>query len=137
MAVSILQSLLALLLTGTTIYLVWLAHSPQIRAQADAADAAHGIMIGAVVIAGPALVLSVASWGLWTSKRWGWWTGILANLAVCGTLIYSTVDDNSIDWEEVGIAVCFAVLVILLLLPKVRKFYCPARAVRSVSPVAE
>ena len=135
--IAILQSLLALPLAGTTVYLLWLAHSPEIQAESDAADAAHGIMIGAAVIAGPAIVLCIASWGLWTSKRWGWWMSVLINLGVVGILVYSTLDDNSVDWEQISIAACFAVLAILLLLPKARKFYYPARAVRRASPVME
>jgi len=133
--VAVLQSLLALAQAGTVIYLVWLSHSPQILSQADAADSAHGLMIGAAGNCGPAVALTIASWGLWTSKRWGGWASVVINLAVFGVLIYATLDDNSIDWEQVGIAVCFGAMVILLLLPKVRKFYRQAREMRSVFPV--
>ena len=135
--VAILQSLLALLLAGTTTYLVWLALSPQIRAESDAADTVHGLMIGAGVISGPAIVLCVSSRGLWKSKRWGWWMSVLVNLSLVGTLVYSTLDDNSIDWEQLGIAACFAVGSILLFLPKVRKFYCRVHEPHSASPVVE
>jgi len=134
-AVAVLQSLLVLLQAGTVIYLVWLAHSPQILSQPDGADAAHGIMVGARVISGPAAALAIASWGLWTSKRWGWWASALINLVVVGALIYSTLDENSIDWDEFWIAICFAVIAILLFLPKVRKFYCSGRGPRSASAV--
>jgi len=126
-AMAVLQSLLALAQAGTVIYLVWLSHSPQILSQADAADSAHGLMIGAAVICGPAVALTIASWGLWTSKRWGWWASVLINLTVVGTLVYSSLDENTIDWDEFWIAICFAVIAILLFLPKVRKFYRPAR----------
>jgi uncharacterized membrane protein (DUF2068 family) len=88
-----------------------------------AADAVHGLRIGAVVLGVPALVLFVSFWGLWKSKPWGWWLALAVDVIVLAVFAYGTFDANSIEWDEVGITLCLLVLLVFLLLPKVRKFY--------------
>lgn len=127
-AIAVLQSLLTLVLAGVTIYLVWLAHSPNILAEPDAADASHGLMIGAKVIAGPAIVSCISSWGLWKNKRWGWWLALVMHVIIFATLAYGTLNENSIDTEEIVVTLCFLVVPILLLLPRVRKAYWSSAA---------
>ena len=87
------------------------------------ANAAHGIRIGAAVIALPAVLAIASSYGLWKEKLWGWWVALLSNTLMMGTLTYSIVDENTIDWDMVGVTAVSAVLPMLLLLPVVRKFY--------------
>lgn len=121
--VAILQFLLALVMAGTTIYLLWLAHSPKILAEPDGADAAHGLTIGAIATGIPTAISGISFWGLWKSKRWGWWLALVMNVIILATLAYGMVDENSVDMEEIVVTLCFMILPIFLLLPKVRKFY--------------
>jgi len=118
-----LQTLWMLALVGLPIYLLILARSQGILNTADGKDAAHGLRVGAAVIAVPALFAIVSTFGLWKEKLWGWWISLLSNTMMMGAMIYSTLDENSIDWDMVAVAVASAVLPVLLLLPVVRKFY--------------
>lgn len=118
-----LQSLLALILAAGTVYLVWLAHSPQILAEPDGADAAHGIMIGAVAAGGTTVIVLISCWGLWKNKRWGWWLAMMVHVIIVAVMGYGTVDDSPIDMDSFVITLCFLAFLIFLLIPKVRKFY--------------
>ncbi len=69
----VVQSLMALVVIGTAAYVLWLTRSPEILSEPDAADAIHGLKIGAAVLGAPGLLLLLAAIGLWRSKRWGWW----------------------------------------------------------------
>lgn len=121
--VIVVQALWMLTLVGLPIYLLILARSSAIRSGPDAADAAHGLRVGAAVIALPAVLAIASSFGLWKQKLWGWWVALVSNSLMTGMLIYSTMDENTIDWDMFGLTVISAVLPILLLLPVVRKFY--------------
>jgi hypothetical protein len=121
--VTIAQSLLGLLLTGTAVYVLWLTRSREILNGPDAADAVHGLKIGAAVLGAPALILLIATVGLCRSKLWGWWLALATDVVMLAAFAYSTLDENTIDAGEVAMTVGFAIFSILLLLPKVRKFY--------------
>ena len=121
--VVVVQALWAVTLVGLVIYLLILARSPSILNGPDGKDAAHGIRVGAAVIAIPAIFAIVSTFGLWKNKLWGWWVAILSNTLMLGTLIYSMLDENTIDWDMFGLTVISAGLPILLLLPVVRRFY--------------
>jgi len=119
--VTIAQSLLGLLLAVTAAYVLWLTRSPEILKGPDAADAVHGLKIGAAVLGAPAWILLVASVGLWRSKLWGWWLAL--DVVMLVAFVYSTLDENTIETDEVAMTLGFAIFSVLLLLPKVRKFY--------------
>ena len=103
--------------------MLWLTRSPEILSEPDAADAIYGLKIGAAVLGVPALILLVAAIGLWRSKRWGWWLTLATDVAILATLVYSMLDENTVEWDEAALTVCFVFFPVLLLLPKVRKFY--------------
>jgi hypothetical protein len=121
--VVVFQAMWMLVLVALSLYLLVLARSSGIVNDPDGPDAAHGLRIGAVVIAVPAVFAIASSYGLWKGKLWGWWVGLLSNTAMLGTLIYSMMDENTIDWEMVGVTTVSAVLPLLLLVPFVRTFY--------------
>lgn len=121
--VIVIQGLWMLALVGLPVYLLVLARSSAIVHGPDAADAAHGIRIGAAVITVPAVFAVVSTFGLWKERLWGWWIALLSNTLILGAMIYSTLDENSIDWDMAAVTVVSAILPILLLLPVVRKFY--------------
>ena len=135
--VTIAQSLLALLLAGIAAYVLWLTRSREILNGPDAAAAIHGLKIAAAVLSAPALILLVAAVGLWRNKLWGWWLALATDVVMLATFAYSTLDENTIDTDEVAMTVGFAIFSILLLLPKVRKFYWKGSAVQISSPVLE
>ena len=127
--VTIIQFLVGLLLVGTAGFVLMQIRTPEI---AKDPDAIRGLMIGASVLVVPAIALLVAAWGLRRRRRWGWWMALLTDVAVLATLVYSWFSENSIDREEVAIAVLFAALCIALLLPAVRKS-CLGDGVRSAT----
>jgi len=127
---TVLHLLLALLLVGMAVYVLLQIRNPEI---AKEPEAVHGVMIGAGVVGGPAIPLLIGAWGLWTRKRWGWWTSLLTDVLLVATLAYSMVDDNSIDMEQVVPTVCIAALVVILLLPWVRRHYARGQVQEAVS----
>ena len=128
--VIVVQALWTLAIVALVVYLLILARSQRILSGPDAADAAHGLRIGAAVIAVPAVFAIVSTLGLWKEKLWGWWIALLSNTLILGAMIYSTLDENSIDWDMAVVTVVSAILPILLLLPVVRKFYWCASEIR-------
>jgi uncharacterized membrane protein (DUF2068 family) len=122
-AVNIIQLLLTLLLAATSVYVLFLMRSPETLQQPDAADTIHGLVIGAAVLGAPALFLTAALWGLWRNKQWGWWLALVTDVVIVATLGYSMIGQNSSDLTEPVWTLCFVVCAILLLLPKVRRFY--------------
>jgi hypothetical protein len=125
--VVVIQAMWMLLLVALASYLLVLARSSSIVNDPDGPDAAHGLRLGAAVIAVPAAFAIASCYGLWKRKLWGWWVGLLSNTALLGTLIYSMTDENTIDWDMVGVTTVAAVLPLLLLVPVVRKFYWQGR----------
>ena len=127
-AVNIIHLLLALLLAGTSVYVLSLTRSPETLQEPDAADTIHGLFIGAAVLGVPALFLIAALWGLWRNKRWGWWLALVTDVVIAATLVYSMIGQNSPDLTEPVWTLCFVVCAILLLLPIVRRFYWAQKA---------
>src|SRR5882672_5619275 len=107
--VTIVQFLLALLLTGTAAYVLWLTRSREILNGPDAADAVRGLKIGAAVLGAPVLVLLLATVGLWKNKLWGWWLALATEVLMLATLAYSMLDDNTVDWDEIILTLCFLI----------------------------
>ena len=101
--VVVIQALWMVALVSLPIYLLLLARSSGILNGPDGNDAAHGLRVGAVVIALPALFATLSCYGLWKRKLWGWWVALFSNTVMLGILIYSMADENTIDWEIVGV----------------------------------
>jgi hypothetical protein len=121
--VVVIQALWMLALVALPIYLLFLARSSGILHGAEGKETANGLRIGAEVTAVPALFAIVSWYGLWKKTLWGWWVALFSNTLVFGVLIYAMTDENTIDWDMVGVTAVSAALPILLLLPMVRKFY--------------
>lgn len=123
--VTIIEFLLALLLAGIAIYVLLLTGSPEILNEPDAADAVHGLKIGAAVLSIPALVLLLGVYGLWKGKLWGWWLAFLVNIGIETTLVYGVLEDGwrEAEREDIILAACFAIFPVLMLLPRVVKYY--------------
>ena len=126
-AVNIIHLLLTLLLAGITVYVLLLTRSPDTLKESDATDTIHGLLIGAAVIGVPALFLIAAVWGLWRNKRWSWWLALVTDVVLAATLVYSMMGQNSSDLTEPVWALGFVTAAVVLLLPKVRRFYWKTR----------
>lgn len=122
-AVNVIHLLLALGLAGLSIYLLILTRAPETLKEPDAADTIHGLLIGAGVLGIPSVLLFFGAWGLWKNRLWGWWLAMLSDVGMLATLAYSVVGENSVDWDDLALTLCFAVCPILLLLPRVRKYF--------------
>ena len=135
-AVNVMHLLLALGLTGVSIYLLILTRAPETLKEPDAADTIHGLLIGAGLLSTPAALLLFGAWGLWKNRRWGWWLAMITDVGILAALSYSMVGENSVDWDDLAMTLCFVVCPILLLLPKVRKYFWGVRDLQP-STIAE
>ena len=124
-SIIILQLLLGVLFAGICIYLLFLIRSPQMKQTPDAAEGILGLKIAVGVIAPMALLLIVAAFGMWKTKRWSWWFALLTDLGLAIVFVYSSIDDgwNNLDWQMVALTSVLVALIIFLLLPQVRRFY--------------
>ncbi len=122
-AVNVMQLLLGLLYTGLTIYLLVLTRSREILAGLDASDTVYGLRIGALVLGVPALLTLIGVWGLWKRQLWGWVLSVATDVVVLAVLVYSVIDENNREGDEIALALGFVIPVVLLLLPRVRTFY--------------
>jgi len=124
--VIVLQFLLGLVLAGFTVYLLALTRSPGTLAEPDAADSIHGLLIGAAVLGVPAVITLISVFGLWKRQFWGWVLAFATNVGVLAVMVYSMVSEGERDSDEIAITAGIAVVLVVLLLPKVREFYWKA-----------
>lgn len=122
----VVQLLLGLVLAGLTIYLFVLTRSPQTLAEPDAADTVRGLWIGAGVLGVPAVITLISVFGLWKGRFWGWVLAFATNVGMLAVVVYRMVSDGDRDTDEIAITAGIAVVLVLLLLPAVRKFYWKA-----------
>jgi hypothetical protein len=127
--VTVTQLLYAITLASLSVYLLVLSRWSEPRSSPKA-DEVRGLLIASAVFAGPALLTLLGWFGLLRSKLWGWWLAFLADAAVLCMFIYSMIDDGwRVDWDMATFSALSAILPMLLLLPRVRKFYLqPAKA---------
>ena len=126
--VMISQSVAAVLVVGVAAYTFWLSGSPEILREPDAAEAVHGLKVGAAATAMPGLMLLVSAIGLWLGKRWSWWLALTTDAIVFAALAYSSLTENTLEWDETAFTMCFLVLAVFLVLPRVRDFYLQNQA---------
>ena len=124
--VNLLQLLLGLMLAGLSIYLLALTRSPKTLADPDPAGTVHGLLIGAAVLGVPALITLIGALGLWKRRFWGWVLSLATDVGTLTVLVYSMIDERDWEGDESALAAGCVVLIILLLLPAVRKFYWSA-----------
>ena len=124
-AVTAIQAVLALIMIGGGVYLLWLTHSTEIKSEKDAADTIMGLRIGAAFCLPISFVYVISVAGLWKRKFWGWWLGFLLSVAAAITLTYSLMDDGwrSSDVTDIGLPIFFLLLTGLFLIPAVRNEY--------------
>ena len=126
--VNVLQSCLGLVLAGLTVYLLALTRSRETLAEPDASETVHGLLIGAAVLGVPAVITLIAAWGLWKRRFWGWALSLATDVGVLAVFVYNIVGENDREGDEITLAAGFALPIVLLLLPVVRKFFWNAGA---------
>jgi uncharacterized membrane protein (DUF2068 family) len=122
----VVQLLLGLVLAGISIYLFVLTRSAETLSEPDAADTVRGLLIGAGVLGVPAVITLVSVIGLWKRRFWGWVLAFATNVGMLAVMVYSMVGDGDRDTDEIAITAGITIVLALLLLPAVRKFYWQA-----------
>ena len=115
--------LVGALFLGACILLLILIH--QTKPEENGATTIQGLKEGIGILAPLALVVFVGAWGLWKGRLWGWWVASLADVGLLGIFVYSMIDDglSNIDWDMATLTAAAFVLVVLVLVPPVRRFY--------------
>jgi uncharacterized membrane protein (DUF2068 family) len=121
--VNILQFVLGLLLAGIAVYILRQIHAPETIADPDAAATQRGLVIGAVVMGVPALVTLIAAWGMWKGHFWGWALSLATDVGVLAVVLYNLFGQNNRGTSEPVLAAGVVLLVILLVVPSVRRFF--------------
>lgn len=127
----VLQALLGVLLAGLTVYLLALTRSRETLADPERAETVQGLLIGAAVLGGPAVITLLAVRGLWKRRFWGWMLSLATDVGMLGVLVYSFFDDHDFDAVLIALAGGFLVPPVLLLLPGVRKFFWTSTATQT------
>lgn len=123
--VVVMQTLLASCFVGIFVFLLTLIRAPEVKQGHDAAAAIRGLKVAAGVIGPLALLVLASDYGLWKKRLWGWWLALFTDMGLVGALVYSVIDDgwDNFDWSIFAVTAASVVLVALLLLPPVRRFY--------------
>ncbi len=124
------QAVWTLVLISFPIYLLALTRSKEILNLNEARETVYGLKIAAALFAIPPFFTIISTFGLWREKLWGWWLAVVGNALTLAALVYSMIDDASIDWDMLILTIISAILTILLLLPVVRKIYWRVSEVR-------
>ena len=121
----VLHSAAVIFLISLGIYLLWLARSPEILREQDAADAVRGLKMGALAVTIPALFWIPGVYAMWRRRGWGWWLTLITGAGTASVLIYSAIDDgwHALDMDDVTVTAVFLALPLILLWPRVRKYY--------------
>lgn len=130
------QSIVAVMGVAIAIYLLVLRHSPDIRGDKDAPEIIKGLVIAAAVVGSWGVLGLVVSAALWTKRRWGWWLALVFNASTAALILSDTIGGSTgrkfsdafmyfwRNFEDWFPALIFIAIVVVLLLPSVRRFYC-------------
>jgi hypothetical protein len=134
-ATAVLHFAMALACIAIAVYLLILTRSPEILNDKDAADAVHGLKIGAAVVGPVAIPYILIGIGVWKGRIWGWIVGLILNVLAVAVFIEDSVSERRIDWDDMSVAAIFVVLLVPLLLPPVWR-WCWRRRAATVAPGA-
>lgn len=110
------QFLIFLIAIGSGIYLLWLAQSPDVRADEDAVEAAHALRLAAIFCIVPSFLWLASFIGLLKKQPWGWWLGLAINFFVFVVSAYELFGQSHIDNDDWLAPLIFLIITILQLL---------------------
>ena len=101
--------------------LLYLTTTPDVTQDKDAAEAVHGMRIGALSCAILAIVTLISGFKLLQRRKWAYWLVIL-NLGICtAALAAGTVINFRIEWDSLWVFLVFLSVLIFALLPATRR----------------
>jgi uncharacterized membrane protein (DUF2068 family) len=115
------ESVVAAVLIGTAVYAFLEAvHARNARVEDQFEDA----LITAGVMGAIGVPVLIASWGLWKSKAWGWWLGVVFDLLGLIVFLWDPIERRVWpDIQELFFTVFFSITLVLLFVPAVRRFF--------------
>jgi hypothetical protein len=101
--------------------LLYIATTPDVTQDEDAAAAIHGMHVGAMscaILAVPTLLGGVK---LLQRRRWAYWL-VIANLGFCvASLTVGTLEESGVIWEALWVLLVFLAVFIFAVLPSTRR----------------
>jgi uncharacterized membrane protein (DUF2068 family) len=88
----------------------------------NSATPSHGLKLALIMALPLAVAASVASWGMWKQRAWGWWTALVLNVLALFTMITDLVNGDP-DLGDFAAAAIFFACLTLLLPPRVREYF--------------
>lgn len=81
------------------------------------------VMVSWILGGGASLVI-LSCLGLWRSKAWGWWLALLMDVLGLAAFLWDSVERHVWpDVDELSFIILFVVLIALLFLAPVRRFF--------------
>jgi|SRR6185369_11392324 hypothetical protein len=101
--------------------LLYLTTTPDVTQDKDAAEAIHGMRIGAVSCAVLAIPTLISGFKLFQRRRWAYWLAV-ANLGIStAALATGTVINFRVEWDSFWVFLVFLALFIFAVLPVTRR----------------
>jgi len=118
------QTGMALVLCAAVIYLWAVSISSRVAQSLNPAQVAMEMRIAGTAVLLPAILAVIASWGLWKNRAWGWWIAVVLSLLVLAPMVWEAIDDRAMpELDDIAVTVPFVIYLVLLFVPKVRRFY--------------
>lgn len=123
--VVVLQTIFTAVLICGAVYLGFLIRSaPAGKTPEETREILFGLKIAAWGAALCAVPVLLACWAMWRNRRWGWWVAVVFYLISLAAMLYGPViEHEDVDTDDMAVAAVFFVLIVLLFLPPVLRFY--------------
>lgn len=117
--VAIVQTIYAASAAAIAGYTLWLARALSASKQPNAANTAHGMVLGSELVGAGAVVYAVAAFGFWRARAWAWWLAVVSNALLVIAVLYDSMtgDRDPDNWIAMGM---FAIPMLAAFLPGVR-----------------
>jgi uncharacterized membrane protein (DUF2068 family) len=124
-----LESVVAAVLIGTAAYACGEAvHARNARVE----DLFEDSLIMAGVMGAIGVPALFACWGLWKSKSWGWWFGVVSDVLGLIVFLWDPIERRVWpDIQELFFTVFFTIVLVLLFTPSARNFFFRRSLIRN------